>query len=240
MGYLGAIVPVSRGDMRNTWFPQRIAEYVTMPQMKTLKLNNVAMERDYNYEIAGPTKEAAIGSDEQRDIPINTQSMTDSELRSSSFFQKAAELAKLTPERSRELVEIFIPPRLDFYRQPIAEERTADEPAPAPDAPQFGGIAGELMAARTKAPKTAREGPQAIYGSVSVSDVLVALRAAMGTNDEASRVVLNEDDVRFVNLPELEGAEAGRVKHIGDFEVEVKIRGAEAVLRTVKVVPQDA
>lgn len=182
----------------------------------------------------------------QKDIPTDVKGMSTSELQSASAFQKAPVVEKLSPERSMELVEIFVPKRLDFYRQPIIEEKTP-EPAPAPEQykkPKFtmGGAAGDLMAARqrTPAPEKPRrkEEKQAIYGSVSVQDVLVAMRAAMATNDEAARVVLQEGDVNFVDLPESE--EMGKVKHVGEFSVDVRVKGAEeGVRRTVRVVAQE-
>lgn len=232
--------------MRNAWFPGRVAEYVTTPELKTLRLSNVAMERNFTFgtESAAKPADADPSSALRKDIPSDTNPMSNEEIRSASAFEKARplEVEKLTPERSTELVEIFVPQRLDFYRPPIVEEKEPEPSAPElKKQPQLGGAAGELMAARQRKPEKPKEKPQAIYGSVTLQDVLMSMRAAMAENDEARRVVLHEQDLRFVDLPELEGAEAGRLKHVGEFKIEVKVRGGEtAVRRTVKVNPQDA
>lgn len=245
------------------WFPRRIAEYVTIPELKRLRINNVAMERDFEFGVTSLAKERDAALDAngewQKDIPSDIKSMSNAELRSASAFERAkmetgltdkepesvsvprkiVEVEKLTPERSMELVELFVPPRLEFYRQPIIGEKEPEKPAP--ERPQFGGAAGDLLAARTPLPEKPREKPQAIYGSVSSHDVLVAVRAVMGDNDEAARVVLHEGEIQLVDLHQGEGAEAGKIKHVGDFIAEIKVKGSEkAIQRTVRVIPQEA
>jgi hypothetical protein len=159
------------------------------------------------------------------------------------------EVEKLSPERSGELLEIFVGPRIEFYRQPIIEEKVPEEPEAEDQTPDpllgGSGAAAELMAARRPSAKSTKPdmktGPTSIYGSVSALDILQAVRAAMARNDEAARVVLQEEDITFVDLPETEHSEAGKVKHIGDFTVEIKVRGSDAVIkRTVRIVPQEA
>ena len=235
-----------------------------MPEQKTLRLKNVAMERDFEFGTASlvpaPSSDMASSSNAtgagawQKDIPHDIKSMSTEELRNASAFQKPEIVGKLTPERSAELVENFVPPRLDFYRQPIVEEKEK-EPPPPPEAPKrqppprfASGAAADLLAARTpvakptKSKEEKKPKAQAIFGSVSTQDVLVAVRAAMGGDDEAARVVVHESDIHFVDLPELEGAgaEAGRVKHLGEFSFEIKVRGSDVVVRRVlKVIPQE-
>lgn len=150
-----------------------------------------------------------------------------------------------------QLLEIFVPQRLDFYRQPIMEE--AKEPEPETEKPKrqrsMGtGAAAELFAARLQAdipepkPKQAK-GAQAIYGSVSTNDVLNAVRAAMGNNDESARVTIVEEDIKFVDVGgDVAAEESGRVvKHVGDFTVEIRVKGAEeSIRRLVKVNAQEA
>lgn len=246
----GHVLPISRGQMRNKWFPKKIASYITIPEMRTLRLNNTIFERDFAFGAAPPPGQDSTTNPAmapwQKDNPGDIKGMSTGEIRDASAFQKAPVVEKLSPERSMELVEIFVPKRLDFYRQPIMEEK-----APEPEAvaevskkPKFtmGGAAGDLLAARQRNPakdqgkkKLER---QAIYGSVSVQDVLVAMRAALATNDEAARVALQEGDVVFVDLPETE--EVGKVKHTGDFTVDVRVKGADTGLRrAVKVISQE-
>ncbi len=235
--------------MRNKWFPTRSADYVTMPELKKLRLSNTTIERDFTY---GMDEELGRGTPSEQDLPSAIPSMSNEEVVEASAFQKKVPIARLTPERSTELLEQFIRPRLEFYRQPIMEEKKEAEPEPDTPAPEprkqarFGSGAGaELLAARMGGfvePKIEKEveGPQAIYGSVSPLDVLQAVRAALAENDEAKRVVLTEQDVQFVDMPDTEGETAKVVKHVGDFAVEIKAKGAErAVRRVVTVVPQE-
>ena len=231
-GRKGALVPVPRGQMRNEWFPRGIAEYVTQPELKTLRINKVTMERDYGFGLHSRATPQQTGS------ALEAEGMTSTELKSASAFHKV-EVQKLSPERSGELVELFVGPRIEFYRQPIMEELEVKSPEPLIEGT---GAAADLMAARRAAAKPlVKAGPTPIYGSVSALDVLQAVRATMARNDEAARVVLHEEDIHFVDLPQTEHSEAGKVKHIGDFTVEIKVRGVDAVTkRTVRIIPQDS
>ena len=220
------------GRMRNEWFPRGVAEYVTAPEIRTLRLSNTTVERDVEY---GVTDIAAELSKAKADQEADEYA----DLRSGFTVRKAAEVEKVTPERSIQLLDIFVPKTLDFYRQPIAEE-TKPESEPVEDA--FGrGAAAELFAARQKRDeKLKAKEPTGIYGSVSTQDVLAAVRAAMENNDESARVLITEADIKFVNAG-TEVEEAGRVKHVGSFSVEIMIKGAEAGLRrTVRVHAQEA
>jgi ribosomal protein L9 len=79
-----------------------------------------------------------------------------------------------------------------------------------------------------------------IYGSVTIHDVAVEMRKAMDTNDEARKVTINQDDLKFVGLPASAEADADRIKHIGDFAVELKLKNmTEPITRTVRVSPQN-
>ena len=233
--------------MRNEWFPSGIAEYVTFPELKTLRVNKVPMERDYGFGLQRRVRLKDTTSS-QEDVLGDIKSMTSAESKSASAFQQM-DIEKLGPERSGELLEIFVGPRIEFYRQPIIEEKAAEEVEVEDKKPEplleGSGAAAELMAARRPTAKStkpdAKTGPTPIYGSVSALDVLQAVRATIARNDEAARVVLQEEDITFVDLPETEHSEAGKVKHIGDFTVEIKVRGSDAVIkRTVRIVPQEA
>ncbi|KAK4902869.1 hypothetical protein LTR27_000808 [Elasticomyces elasticus] len=242
-GRKGSIVPISPGLMRNNWFPRRVAEYMTLPEQRSLRQKGLPIERDFDYDPsfkATPTLSTSAGD--------STGSMSRLDKQDASMFQRASlDPARLTPERCVELLEIFVPNKgLEFYRQPIIEE------APLPPAPMeakkpaksFGfGAGAELMAARAHAaeeakkpkPKVQGESGQAIYGSVSTHDVLMAVRAAMAENDEARMVVIREDDVKFVDAEETD-----RVKMVGTFVVEIKVKNVEeGVKRNVKVIAQE-
>ena len=229
--------------MRNDWFPRNIASYITVPELKTLRATNAPMDRNFDFGVSLPT------SSTTSDSPTDTRpgAMTsESRIDASMFARKAASTTRITPERSAELVEIFVPARLEFYRQPILEEKEAEQPSPEPKKPlrPLGtGIAADLLAARADRPATVKPaGPQAIYGSVSTADILAAVKAVMAENDEAARVVLHAEDVRFVGLRG-EGGETDRVKVVGEFGVEILPRGLEGgeggVRRVVRVLAQE-
>jgi hypothetical protein len=234
------------GKMRNEWFPRRIAEYMTQPEIRILKQKNTTIERDFGYgaEEEALTSQSTTTSAGQAWQNANTPSDT----ANSMISRKAPDLGKVTPERSMQLLEIFVPQRLDFYRQPIPEE--IKEPEPEPEKLKRtrnmgSGAAADLFAARLQAdipePPKVPKGAKAIYGSVSTQDVLNAVRAAMGNNDESARVIIAEEDVHFVDAGSAATEESGRVvKHIGDFFVEIKVKGAEAgIQRLVKVNVQE-
>ena len=160
-----------------------------------------------------------------------------------------------------QLLSILVPPRLDFYRQPI-EVAPVAAPAPAPvpasgaeahtsrkaRQPSASSAAADLLAARSMPSKPVAVAASAssivaIYGSVSAADVAIAVKAVLAANDEAARIVFADEDVKFVNVT-VDGqalAETDKIKHIGEFEAEIRIKGAEAaVKKIVRVLPQES
>jgi ribosomal protein L9 len=72
----------------------------------------------------------------------------------------------------------------------------------------------------------------AIYGSVSTTDIAENLKAIMAEDEQGKRVVLGPEDITFVGKTE----ETDQVKHIGTFEINIKVKGAtDAVRRTIRV-----
>ena len=83
---------------------------------------------------------------------------------------------------------------------------------------------------------------QAIFGSVSTTDILLAIKSDLALDPEASRITLEPRAVRFVGLDE----ENDRVKRLGSWEIEIAVPGAskytpevEFVRRTVEVLPAE-
>lgn len=230
--------------MRNEWYPRGMADYVLPPEEKKLRSGNIPIQRDHYFTRIENVKRTPPSATE-------AQRMSEEDLTTASKFTKKVDTGRLAPHRMVALLETFINPRLDFYRQPIVEERVeevVEEKAPEPPKKRenFGfGAGADLLAARmeqAQLPNDAEESTkiQAIYGSVSPLDVVQALRAALAVDEDAKRVVLSEQDVQFVDLPETEGETAKVVKHTGDFEVEITVRGSDApVRRIVRVLPQE-
>ena len=50
--------------MRNRWFPRRIANYVPAAQLKQLKAEGVAMERDVDFGVRRPLMEVEDGGED--------------------------------------------------------------------------------------------------------------------------------------------------------------------------------
>ena len=60
--------------MRNAWFPQRIAEYVTFVEQKDILARNIAVERDFDFAATEPSKQTkAKEAQEPIPSPIITQ-----------------------------------------------------------------------------------------------------------------------------------------------------------------------
>jgi hypothetical protein len=129
-----------------------------------------------------------------------------------------------------ELLDMFVPPTIDFYRQPIEQDSPKRERVGA------SGAADILTAA---AMSKAKASANAIYGSVSTADLATTIKGALAHNDEASRVVLNESDVKFVSGHE-EG-DASRVKQLGTFKAEIRLPGTERTLvRNIRIRAKDS
>ena len=71
-----------------------------------------------------------------------------------------------------------------------------------------------------------------IYGSVSTTDIAQEIRTLLSHNDEAARITLDENDIKFVDV-ELE--DPTRAKHIGVYSVSILVKGSDAWPVTRKV-----
>lgn len=58
----GSYVPISTGQMRNEWFPKRVAEYVTDTHLKELKTKQVTTDRDFQFGLSDPSDAAHASS----------------------------------------------------------------------------------------------------------------------------------------------------------------------------------
>ena len=80
-------------------------------------------------------------------------------------------------------------------------------------------------------------GEASIYGSVSALDVLNHIRSTLAGNEEASRIALSEDNIRFLNV---KGDDDKRLKHLGEFLITISINGLpeeESVKKIIKITP---
>jgi len=67
-----------------------------------------------------------------------------------------------------------------------------------------------------------------IYGSVSTNDIAANLKALLAASNEGARIVLSPEDISFVEEME----DKDRVKHLGTFEIDIRLKGAAGAVRT--------
>ena len=140
-------------------------------------------------------------------------------------------LTPIKPQVATRIIRDLVPTYIEFYRSPISEPRT--------EAP--GTMPRRTVTATADFP-VATSGPvpeaasTAIYGSVSTADVAASLRALLAEDEEGAMVVLNADDITIRKSAVMESAgESDRLKTLGDFEVDIQVKGGEAVRRVVRV-----
>ena len=123
-------------------------------------------------------------------------------------------------------MEKLIPQTIEFARAPIeAPETPAQERSPS---------LRPLSAASTPGAATV-EGKKAIFGSVSTSDIAASIKELLAQDAEGSRIVLGPEDISFAIVTE----ESDRVKHLGQFEIDIQIKGSpKALRRTINVVAE--
>lgn len=217
--------------------------------MRELKAKNIVPERDYTFKadnIKGrsgenkakgsvastpdsvPAAATALPAPAPRPMELELLSVRSTCSMTCPFVLRHFQLTIIQPERATELINILVPRHIIFNRTPIESETPA---APEPARIRAASSAAADLAAASMSPSKPK--PVAIYGSVSTSDVVSSIKESLAENDEAARVVLTEGDVKFVGLDE---TDAVRVKHLGDYEVEIQVKGAGSpVKRTVRV-----
>ncbi len=131
-------------------------------------------------------------------------------------------------------------PTLTFHRKPIPAAPSEPEAPVQKRSPLLAQHVHDLPPAETK--KQSQPEAQAIFGSVSTTDILLAIKSDLALDPEASRIPLDARGIRFVGLEE----DTDRVKSLGSWEVEIAVPGAskftpevQFVTRTVLVLPTE-
>jgi hypothetical protein len=126
---------------------------------------------------------------------------------------------------------------LVFYRTPIATPAASE---PEPEKPRDRSVNSEAdIFSRAAAPKlrVPEVAPTEIYGSVSLADVLSSIKSILVNAADGDRVILTADDIRLVGIED--GMD--RVKTLGDFKVEIKVKGQDEVIETtIQVLAEEA
>ena len=134
-------------------------------------------------------------------------------------------------------MEAALPSHIIFYRSPItdAEPNTSESPTPR-------RAASPAAAVLDAASEPLKSSLATIYGSVSTADIVESMKALLSQTEEGARVVLAAEDVKILVPEGIEaqdvGIEGDRVKALGEFQVEARVKGGEGVVRTVSVKAQ--
>lgn len=137
------------------------------------------------------------------------------------------------PRKASEIISSSLPEILEFYRIPIPdpEREISRESQPLP--------IGDGSLDTDSAADSVRRGRAdlvPIYGSVTTMDVAEQVKALLGETEEGARVVLGAEDITILNYGgEKVNDEADRLKMLGDFPVDIRVKNGEAVRRTVSV-----
>ncbi|KAL8932591.1 MAG: hypothetical protein Q9216_006770 [Gyalolechia sp. 2 TL-2023] len=215
-GRKGSVIPIAPGRMRNTYYPQGKAEYVTAAQMRTINPKEILAERDFNFgieQVEGDTKLKEDGK--VVDVKMKLLSM----------------------KRASELIETHVPREILFYRVPIANPKPEPE-QPEPLGNSINAIGGEAPPQRAPEPTPL---VTRIFGSVSTADMVDSIKAVLAEDEEGARVVLGPEDIHIVEGKKNEGldVEEDRLKALGDYKIEIRLKGVDPVRRIVSIRAQE-
>lgn len=209
-GRSGAIIPVPAGRMRNEFFPRRMAEYTTPALIKELGLEGQTFERDFSFGLK---------------IAQNNKAEDDAIEPTPRAPRVGLDLLK--HDQATEKISKLLPGNIDFFRTPINANTTPVQKR-SPSLPASAQLS-EAAGGNKQAPA---EDSKAIYGSVSTSDIAASIRAMLTEDPDAARIVLGPEDISFAVATE----ESDRVKRLGTFEVDIKVKGSpKAVRRKITV-----
>lgn len=134
-------------------------------------------------------------------------------------------------------MEAALPSHITFYRSPITDPEPEVPESPTPK--RAASPAAAVLEAASEPLKPPESRLTTIYGSVSTADVVDSMKAMLSQTEEGARVVLAPEDLKILvpeNVePQVVGIEGDRLKALGEFQVEARVKGGEAVVRTVSV-----
>lgn len=131
-----------------------------------------------------------------------------------------------------QLLSTHLPPKLEFFRTPIPATR--EKPRAKRAMAAVSSAAADLSAASEPLPS--KPEPANIYGSVSTVDIAANIKALSANHPECSRVVLTAEDISFETQDGDSGVETDRVKRLGEFGINIKLKSASGTVRRTIVV----
>jgi len=130
------------------------------------------------------------------------------------------------PAVAHRFLTTLVPDTLTFYRKPTPT--TPSSPSPV----------SPLIAYSIPSQTTNQHGQESsIFGSVSINDVISKIKELLAGHSEASRVALEPENVRFVDLED--GTD--RIKSLGRWQVTISVGDEmEPIRKVVEVLPEAA
>ncbi|RDL42223.1 uncharacterized protein BP5553_02202 [Venustampulla echinocandica] len=225
-GKKGTVMSVAPGVMRNQWYPRKLAEYVTDARLAELGLKKEDIVERGNIQ----TAEEAVSSTMQAEADSDAGTTANDPLATLDPIQEPVEPVEpaapepLTPEQATSILTRLLVPTVEFHRTPIPTSHLAPKKL-SPSLPANAAVSGSGRGAQI--PQNA-----SIYGSVSTADIAADINTILAGNEEGAGIILSPEDISFVK----EAEEKDRIKHLGTFEIDIRLRGApSAIRRTIKV-----
>ena len=137
-----------------------------------------------------------------------------------------------------------LPSNITFYRVPISEPEPQSQQIPSRPRRAASSAAADLDAASEPLSGIPKSQLVPIFGSVSTTDIADSIKAVLAETKDGARVVIGAEDVTILREDSEElrnqerGIEGDRIKALGNFRVEVRIKGGDPVVRTVSVQAQ--
>jgi len=140
------------------------------------------------------------------------------------------------------LMATTLPLQMIFYRVPVTDPGTPIQDTPSSKRQGAASTAAaELAAASDPIPEPPNPQLAAILGCVSTADIAGAAKAVLAQSVEGAQVVLGAEDITIKGEgSEAAGIEGDTLKALGDFPVELRVKGGEPVHRVVSVKLQEA
>ncbi|EPE25228.1 hypothetical protein GLAREA_11809 [Glarea lozoyensis ATCC 20868] len=241
-GKKGNVVSIVAGVMRNQWYPRRQAEYATAARMKELGLRQEdvieggllpANEDAIPNEAAKAAADALLSAEDapkpegyvpflRAEKPRKAEKIVPP---SAPEAEKGPETP--TPVEASAILSSVLPEHQDitFLRTPL----TTAPAIPRRMSPSLPAKAAVSVAAGGKTSiKPLQTG---IFGSVSTTDIALQVNSFLAKHRKGALINVSPDEIAFVD--ELE--DATRVKHLGDFRIDIKLRGAPTAIRRTSV-----
>ncbi|KAI1816469.1 hypothetical protein GGS20DRAFT_537703 [Poronia punctata] len=189
-----AIIRVKRGRMRNIWFPKGKAEYMTRQRFTDMGLTEAAIGvRDRSFGVVNIEPE-----DTKAKLPME---------------EEQPKSLTLEPELARALIISLVPEVLVFTRSVVVKP---SQPAPKVSPSLAPNAATSSSSEQKEAPTP--EPVKAIFGSVTVDDILRVIKEKLLTDRKGAYVSIDASSITMLGLDRNIDGE-NRIKRLGTFEI---------------------